>query len=322
MVSDQSTAAVSGQGIAAKAAEVANEAAGSNYLWGGKTIKGFDCSGFVSHVFGKIFPNASAAYQMSVAGYIASDLFDAVAEADKKPGDIVIFPAHGGSPNHIGIVLDGATWIGSQSSTGVKDVKFSNSLGRTAAQVSSRAWLVDSRDQWRPRHASRRRTIRMTHSKAGIALMLAAATLASASCAQAPVASPFSKPDWTVAKVSCPAGCADQTLHFLQAQIGHKVQLSGSALEAPFLDQCDGKVRWQLHDGSPELVLAAVNKGAASARRPVRPADLALTPGAMVTGGAALCAGRYGELVMARVLVVTSQRVIILFEQQSLIELR
>lgn len=127
MVSDQSTAAVSGQGIAAKAAEVANEAAGSNYLWGGKTIKGFDCSGFVSHVFGKIFPNASAAYQMSVAGYIASDLFDAVAEADIKPGDIVIFPAHGGSPNHIGIVLDSATWIGSQSSTGVKDVKFSNS---------------------------------------------------------------------------------------------------------------------------------------------------------------------------------------------------
>jgi len=80
----------------------------------------------------------------------------------------------------------------------------------------------------------------MTHSKAGIALILAAATFASASCAQAPVASPFSKPDWTVAKVSCPAGCADQTLHFLQSQIGHKVQLSGNALEAPFLDKCDG----------------------------------------------------------------------------------
>jgi len=64
---------------------------------------------------------------MSVAGYIGSDLFDAVAEADKKPGAIVIFPARGGYPNHIGIVLDSATWIGSQSSTGVKDVNLSNS---------------------------------------------------------------------------------------------------------------------------------------------------------------------------------------------------
>jgi len=42
----------------------------------------------------------------------------------------------------------------------------------------------------------------------------------------------------------------------------------------------------------------------------------------VVTGAAALCAGRYGELIMARILVVTPQRIIILFEQQSLIELR
>lgn len=123
---DRSTMAVSGQGIANKAVEVANLAAGNDYLWGGKSTDGFDCSGFVSYVFGKMFPSASAAYQMNVTAYTTSDLFDTVEEANRQPGDIVIFPAHGGAPNHIGIVVDAATWIGSQSSTGTKDVKFSN----------------------------------------------------------------------------------------------------------------------------------------------------------------------------------------------------
>lgn len=123
---DQSIAAVSGAGIAAKAVEVAGTAAGKPYTWGGKTTAGFDCSGFVSYVFAALFANANASYQMNVASYKVSALFDDVEDADKQPGDIVIFPASGGLPNHIGIVLDSATWIGSQSSTGVKDVKFSN----------------------------------------------------------------------------------------------------------------------------------------------------------------------------------------------------
>lgn len=123
---DQSIAAVSGAGIAAKAIEVAGAAAGKPYTWGGKTTAGFDCSGFVSYIFAALFANASASYQMNVAGYKTSTLFEDVEDADKKPGEIVIFPASGGAPNHIGIVLDSVTWIGSQSSTGVKDVKFSN----------------------------------------------------------------------------------------------------------------------------------------------------------------------------------------------------
>lgn len=126
MPTDQSVVAVSGQGIAAKAIAVAATAAGKAYVWGGKSTDGFDCSGFVSYVFVALFPNASASYQMSVAGYISSELFDNVAEVDKKLGDIVIFPKTGSFPNHIGIVLDADTWIGSQSSTGTKDVKFSN----------------------------------------------------------------------------------------------------------------------------------------------------------------------------------------------------
>jgi cell wall-associated NlpC family hydrolase len=134
MPEDQSVAAVSGVGIAAKAVQVANAAAGNPYLWGGKTTAGFDCSGFVSYVFSSVFANASASYQMNVAAYRTSILFDDIEDANEQAGDIVIFPASGGSPNHIGIVLDSLSWIGSQSSTGAKDVKFSNPYWRTRAR--------------------------------------------------------------------------------------------------------------------------------------------------------------------------------------------
>jgi hypothetical protein len=61
-----------------------------------------------------------------VASYMASQGFDDVAEADRKPGDLIMFPASNGMPNHIGIVVDATHWIGCQSSTGVAKVLFTN----------------------------------------------------------------------------------------------------------------------------------------------------------------------------------------------------
>ena len=123
-MADSSTTAVNGQGIATKAVEVGVTMAGKGYVWGGKSTDGFDCSGFVSYVFNHAFPNAS--FGGDVAGYIANPGFDDVAEADRKAGDIVVFPAFGNMPNHIGIVVDATHWIGCQSSTGVAQVLFSN----------------------------------------------------------------------------------------------------------------------------------------------------------------------------------------------------
>ena len=115
---------VNGQGIATKAIDVGTTMAGVAYTWGGKTTAGFDCSGFVSYVLNQLFPNAH--FGGDVAGYIASAQFDDIADADRQAGDIVIFPASGGNVNHIGIVVDATHWIGCQSSTGVKQVLFTN----------------------------------------------------------------------------------------------------------------------------------------------------------------------------------------------------
>ncbi len=123
-MADSSTSTVNGQGIAAKAVEVGGTMAGKAYTWGGKTTDGFDCSGFVSYVLNQVFANTS--YGGDVAGYIANPGLDDVAEADRKAGDLIIFPAFGNMPNHIGIVVDATHWIGCQSSTGVAQVLFSN----------------------------------------------------------------------------------------------------------------------------------------------------------------------------------------------------
>lgn len=114
----------SGQGVVYEAMRIHQLVDDRKYKWGGKTLEGFDCSGFVAFVLGNLFPDKRAHFQTSVTGYIDSNLFETVDIA--KPGDIVIFPATGGFVNHIGIVIDKERWIGSQSSTGVEYVKFNN----------------------------------------------------------------------------------------------------------------------------------------------------------------------------------------------------
>ena len=107
-------------------------AAGKAYLKGGKTTAGFDCSGFVYCVFHDVFQNYAYLNTDAIA---ASDQFRGV--TTYAAGDLIFFPA-GQVPyevkkkntrsyeNHVGIVLDTASWIGSQSSTGVASVLFAN----------------------------------------------------------------------------------------------------------------------------------------------------------------------------------------------------
>jgi cell wall-associated NlpC family hydrolase len=129
---------LNGAGIAAKAIEVGTLMAAKPYVWNGKTTDGFDCSGFVTHVFKALLPSQATSFELDVAGFKTSALFEDVAAGSQAAGDLVIFPGGAGAVNHIGIVLDATYWIGSQSSTGVAKVKFSNTYWGQRTKVFRR----------------------------------------------------------------------------------------------------------------------------------------------------------------------------------------
>jgi len=88
---------------------------GVKYQWGGSTPKtGFDCSGFVSYVFGQngiILPRVSRD-QYTVGTKVAYD--------DLQPGDLVFFSlASNGVISHVGIYLGDGKFINASSSQGV-----------------------------------------------------------------------------------------------------------------------------------------------------------------------------------------------------------
>jgi cell wall-associated NlpC family hydrolase len=107
-------------------------AAGTDYTVNGRTTDGFDCSGFVSYVFQKVFPDFK---HMDTEHIAASKLF--VKVVAYRPGDLIFFPEgsvpyavkHGDKrvyPRHVGVVVDHGHWISSQSSTGPAQVAINN----------------------------------------------------------------------------------------------------------------------------------------------------------------------------------------------------
>ena len=99
---------------------------GTPYVWGGSSVKtGFDCSGFVSHVFkeelGINLPRTTAQLIQMDAPVIARN--------DLVPGDLILFNNQGrGRVSHVGIYMGDGEFIHSSSkrSGGVRVDKLSN----------------------------------------------------------------------------------------------------------------------------------------------------------------------------------------------------
>ncbi|MCU1692944.1 MAG: Lytic transglycosylase catalytic [Frankiales bacterium] len=84
----------------------AESKAGTPYVWGGESLAegGFDCSGLVQWAYkqhGIDLPRVSS--DQARAGH-------AVSAAEARPGDLVFF-AHSGRPDHIGMYAGGGEWI-------------------------------------------------------------------------------------------------------------------------------------------------------------------------------------------------------------------
>lgn len=132
----------------------------------------------------------------------------------------------------------------------------------------------------------------------------------------------FAKPDWTVSAVSCPEGCSAPTRDFLQQQLGRHVTLDDSHFDAPFVDRCAGSLRYLPRQQSVADVLAELHRAAPPNAQPPTPASLGVAGGARLTTAAALCREAAGEMSYQHLLAIEPGRVLVLFAEQSVIELR
>ena len=79
---------------------VAKQFLGTAYLWGGRTVFGIDCSGFVQMVF-KLFN-----YKLPRDAYQQAEMGEAIGFlAEAKPGDLAFFDNEQGKITHVGILL-------------------------------------------------------------------------------------------------------------------------------------------------------------------------------------------------------------------------
>ena len=82
--------------------KIADRFLGTSYLWGGRSVFGVDCSGFVQQVF-RLFGVALQrdAYQQAEQGKAVESINDA------RAGDLAFFHNDAGRITHVGLVLSG-----------------------------------------------------------------------------------------------------------------------------------------------------------------------------------------------------------------------
>ncbi|MGN7116410.1 C40 family peptidase [Lysinibacillus odysseyi] len=86
---------------------------GVKYSYGGTTTSGFDCSGYVRHVYNQVgvsLPRTSKS--MYGTG-------TAIKKGDLKAGDLVFFNTSGKGISHVGIYIGGSKFIHSMTGKGV-----------------------------------------------------------------------------------------------------------------------------------------------------------------------------------------------------------
>lgn len=91
---------------------------GTPYVYGGSTPTGFDCSGYVQYVYGKV--------GLTIPRTTATQWAGLTSISTPRPGDLVFFNTSGAGVSHVGIYLGNNQFIHA-GSTGVIIADMSNS---------------------------------------------------------------------------------------------------------------------------------------------------------------------------------------------------
>jgi cell wall-associated NlpC family hydrolase len=87
-----------GNGLGTQAVAYAAQLLGIPYVWGGESLKGFDCSGLVQFVYDKLGVQLPRTSQQQASAGVA------VSPQALQPGDLILYNEPGEGPNsHIGI---------------------------------------------------------------------------------------------------------------------------------------------------------------------------------------------------------------------------
>ena len=79
---------------------------GTPYVWGGKSPSGFDCSGFVQHVY-------KETYGKDIGGWTGAQQYagKVIPISEAKPGDLYFWGTPGGSTSHVAIATGSGKYI-------------------------------------------------------------------------------------------------------------------------------------------------------------------------------------------------------------------
>ena len=126
-----------------KLLETVSSLFGIQYLYGGDTVGGFDCSGFVQYIYRKTFGARLPRTSVELSEYGRK-----IPSGNFRRGDLVFFRLNGGSIDHVGIYLDRNLFAHASSSRGITMGNLDNSYYKKRFAKAVRLLeIIDPRDK-------------------------------------------------------------------------------------------------------------------------------------------------------------------------------